>query len=116
MVRWNLNATRCPSIFLCGTRVILRSIIGAIRSDLAERSHEGSALTLDEYLGLVQVWLAAYPQPYVDGDYCVEELGGRLFADALLVAASGGEFSKRWRGWLADFDDEGDQPQHSSRT
>lgn len=84
----------------------LATIVGAIRSDLADRSQDGSAPTLDEFLGLVQAWLSAYPQHYLDADGCVEDLGGRLFADALLAAASGGEFTTRWRAWSVDFDDE----------
>jgi hypothetical protein len=81
MVAWNLNSIRCPGVFLYGTSELAK-IVGAIRPDLADRSQDGGAPTLDEFLGLVQAWLAAHPQHYLDADGCVEDLGGHLSADA----------------------------------
>ncbi len=106
MVERNPSSIHCRGAFLYGSRAILPRLLALFAPIWPTARKDGSAPTLDEFLGLVQAWLSAYPQHYLDADGCVEDLGGRLFADALLAAASGGEFTTRWRAWSVDFDDE----------
>lgn len=82
----------------------LAAVVAAVRAELAQ-SGERSSPTLDEFLGAMQSWLLAYPQPYLDAGGVVEDMNGRLFADSLITAASGGTLSKRWRASV-DFDED----------
>jgi hypothetical protein len=74
----------------------LATVVAAIRADLATSAGRVAGLTLDEFLVAMASWLTSYPQPYLDAGTSVEDVTGRLFADALLAAASGGELTSQW--------------------
>ena len=74
----------------------LATVIGAIRSELTAGAGRAGGPSLDEFLSSMESWLRSYPRPYVDAGTSVEDVTGRLFADALLAAASGGELTSRW--------------------
>jgi hypothetical protein len=84
----------------------LSTVIVAIRAELTVGADRAVSPSLDEFLGAMESWLASYPQPYVDGGTSVEDVSGRLFADALLAAASGGELTSRWYSSI-EFDEVG---------
>jgi hypothetical protein len=82
----------------------LATVVAAIRAELATSADGAGRPSLDEFLGSMESWLTSYPQPYVDSGASVEDVNGRLFADALLAAASGGELTSRWYSSV-DFDE-----------